>query len=280
LYLLDTNDPANDPVVRLIGSELYGGGAQLRFRQELVLGLGGWRLLRELGLEPKVCHINEGHAAFAILERARLFMEDNSVDFATALAATRVGNVFTTHTPVEAGFDRFAPQLMESHLKFYAEHLLKIPFKELLALGRRDPHDDNEPFNMAYLAIRGSGAVNGVSRVHGKVSRGIFQDIFPRWPHVEVPVGHVTNGVHTPTWASAEAAALWNQGIAPEKHDITPVSISGSIPPDILAGISDQQLWDLRCKQRAKLIEYARRRLGAQRAIAGEAGICAAICRV
>lgn len=271
LYLLDTNDPANDPVIRLIGSELYGGGSQLRLRQELILGLGGWRLLRELGIEPKVCHINEGHAAFAVLERARSFMEDNSVDFATALAATRAGNVFTTHTPVEAGFDRFEPGLMESHLKSYAEKLLKIPFQDLLALGRKNAHDDHEPFNMAYLAIRGSGAVNGVSRVHGEVSRRIFQELFPRWPQLEVPVGHVTNGVHAPTWASAEAAALWNQGIASEKHDITPISISASIPPDILAGITDRQLWDLRGKQRTALIEYARKRLAAQRAVGGRA---------
>ncbi len=269
LYLLDTNDPANDPVVRLIGSELYGGGPQLRLRQEIILGIGGWRLLRELGMEPEVCHLNEGHAAFAILERARCFMQDNSVDFATALTATRAGNVFTTHTPVAAGFDRFSPQLMASHLKPYAEEFLRIPFNELLALGRKDPDNDDEPFNMAYLAIRGSGAVNGVSRVHGVVSRKIFQDLFPRWPQAEVPVGHVTNGVHVPTWASAEAVALWNEGFASRPNDVTPVSLSGSISPDILAGISDAQLWDLRCKQTAKLIAYTRTRYAAQRATIG-----------
>ncbi len=269
LYLLDTNDPANDPVVRLIGSELYGGGPQLRLRQEIILGIAGWRLLRQLGIEPRVCHLNEGHAAFAVLERARCFMEDNSLDFFTALTATRAGNVFTTHTPVAAGFDRFSPELMESHLKHYAEDLLQIPFKDFLALGRNNPDDDNEPFNMAYLAIRGSAAVNGVSRVHGEVSRRIFQDLFPRWPQAEVPVGHVTNGIHVPTWASAEAVALWNQGLELEANNITPVSVSGHIRRDALARIKDRELWELRYKQRSKLVLSARKRLAAQRAAIG-----------
>ena len=269
LYLLDTNDPANDPVVRLIGSELYGGGSQLRLRQEIILGIGGWRLLRELGIEPVVCHLNEGHAAFAVLERARCFMEDNSVDFFTALTAIRAGNVFTTHTPVAAGFDRFTPELIEPHLKQYAEDQLQIPFKELLALGRKNPQDDNEPFNMAYLAIRGSAAVNGVSRVHGEVSRRIFQELFPRWPQVEIPVGHVTNGIHVPTWVSAEAVALWNQGLELQKTNITPVSVSGSIREDALAHITDSQLWELRCKQRTKLVTSARKRLASQCAAIG-----------
>jgi len=269
LYLLDTNDPANGPVVRLVGSELYGGGPQLRLRQEVILGIGGWRLLRELGIEPMVCHLNEGHAAFAVVERARCFMEDNSTDFVTALVATRAGNVFTTHTPVDAGFDRFAPELMEWHLRFYSEELLHIPFREFLALGRKNPDDGNEPFNMAYLAMRGSAAVNGVSRIHGEVSRRIFQDLFPRWPEAEVPVGHVTNGIHVPTWASAEAVALWNQGLELGKQDIRPVSLSGCIREDALARLTDRQLWDLRHKQRTKLVAFARRRLAAQRAMIG-----------
>ena len=269
LYLLDTNDPANHPFVRLIGSELYGDGPQLRLRQELVLGMGGYRLLRQLGIEPTVCHLNEGHAAFAILERAYCFMQDTGHDFRVALEATRPGNIFTTHTPVDAGFDRFSPQLMESHLKFYAEEYLNVSFDELMALGRKNPNDRNEPFNMAYLALRGSAAANGVSRVHGTVSRRIFQDRFPRWPEAEVPIGHVTNGVHLPTWASAEASALWNEGLAQSTHDITPASISGHIEPDVLSGITDQQLWDFRCRQRAKLVEYARRQFAVQYANIG-----------
>src|SRR5881296_3109273 len=182
LYLLDSNDPANPPAVRGIASELYGGGPELRLRQELLLGIGGWRLLRDLGLGPEVCHLNEGHAAFAVLERARSFMEDTRHPFDVALAVTRAGNVFTTHTPVPAGFDRFSPALIERFVRQYAEERLGVSLHDLLALGRENPDNANEPFNMAYLAIRGSGAVNGVSRLHGQVSRRIFQSLFPRWP--------------------------------------------------------------------------------------------------
>jgi len=171
LYLLDTNDPANPPAYRGITTELYGGGPELRLKQELVLGIAGWRLLRALGLQPEVCHLNEGHAAFAVLERARSYMEDSGQTFDVALAITRAGNLFTTHTPVEAGFDRFAPSLIECYLRKYAEERLLISFDELLALGRRNRHDSSEPFNMAYLAIRGSGGVNGVSKLHRQVSR-------------------------------------------------------------------------------------------------------------
>jgi starch phosphorylase len=190
LYLLDSNDPANPPALRAITSELYGGGGELRLQQELILGMGGWRLLRALGAEPEVCHLNEGHAAFAVLERARSFMEDSGRPFDVALAVTRTGNLFTTHTPVAAGFDRFAPALIEQYLGRYAEQDLDIGVHELLALGRKTPADGDEPFNMAYLAIRGSEAINGVSRLHGAVSRRLFAGLFPRWPEAEVPVGH------------------------------------------------------------------------------------------
>ena len=179
LYLLDTNDPANIPAYRGITTELYGGGPELRLKQEMVLGIGGWRLLRALGLRPEVCHLNEGHAAFAVLERARSYMADNMQPFDLALAITRAGNLFTTHTPVEAGFDRFDPGLMGWYFKKYAEDGLSLSIQDLLALGRRDRGDSSEPFNMAYLALRGSGAVNGVSRLHGQVSRQIFQSCSP-----------------------------------------------------------------------------------------------------
>ncbi len=202
LYLLDTNDPANLPVHRGITSELYGGGSELRLKQEMVLGIGGWRLLQALGLHPEVCHLNEGHAAFAVLERARSYMADNRQPFDLALAVTRAGNLFTTHTPVGAGFDRFDPGLMAWYLQKYAEEGLHISFADLLALGRQNRNDSSEPFNMAYLALRGSGGVNGVSRLHGQVSRKLFQVLFPRWPETEVPITHVTNGVHMPTWDS------------------------------------------------------------------------------
>lgn len=270
LYLLDTNDPANDPVVRLLGSELYGDGPQLRLRQEIILGIGGWRLLRELGINPAVCHLNEGHAAFAILERAHSFMQDTGCDFETALTATRAGNVFTTHTPVSAGFDRFSSALVEAHLRPYVEEFLQIGFDEFLSLGRCNPKDTSEPFNMAYLAMRGCGAVNGVSRVHGNVSRRIFLPLFPRWPETEVPVGHVTNGVHPPTWASAEASSLWNEASSPDKPSNRPGSISGAIDPGVVQSITDEQLWELRNKQRTKLIKYARQHLLAQHVAIGK----------
>ncbi|HET9463758.1 MAG TPA: alpha-glucan family phosphorylase, partial [Thiobacillus sp.] len=168
LFLLDSNDAANYPAHRGITSELYGGGPELRLKQELVLGIGGWRLLAALGIEPEVCHLNEGHAAFAVLERARGFMQETGQRFEVALAVTRAGNLFTTHTAIAAGFDRFAPSLIDTYLGGYAEQQLGMTRHELLALGRQNPNDAAEPFNMAYLAIRGSGAVNGVSSLHGK----------------------------------------------------------------------------------------------------------------
>ena len=211
LFLLDSNDAANFPAHRGITSELYGGGPELRLKQELLLGIGGWRLLAALGIQPEVCHLNEGHAAFAVLERARSFMQETGQPFDVALAVTRAGNLFTTHTAVAAGFDRFAPALIEQYLGGYAEQKLGIKLHDLLALGRQNPNDSSENFNMAYLAVRGSGAVNGVSRLHGKVSRHLFELLFPHWPEDEVPVGHVTNGVHMPTWDSAPADDLWTE---------------------------------------------------------------------
>ncbi|MHB8336098.1 MAG: alpha-glucan family phosphorylase, partial [Ignavibacteriaceae bacterium] len=217
LYLLDSNDAANFPAHRGITSELYGGGPELRLKQELVLGIGGWRLLRTLGIHPEVCHLNEGHAAFAVLERARNFMEDTGQSFETALAVTRAGNLFTTHTPVAAGFDRFAPALIKQYLGWYAHERLGISIHDLLALGRQNSNDSSEYFNMAYLAIRGSGAVNGVSRLHGKVSRHLFEPLFPCWPADEVPVTYVTNGVHMPTWDSAAADQLWTEACGKDR---------------------------------------------------------------
>ncbi len=139
LYLLDSNDAANFPAHRGITSELYGGGPELRLKQELVLGIGGWRLLNELGIQPQVCHLNEGHAAFLVLERARSFMKETGQSFEIALAATRAGNLFTTHTAVAAGFDRFSPTLIEQYLGEYAQKKLGISLQDLLALGRQNP---------------------------------------------------------------------------------------------------------------------------------------------
>ena len=264
LYLLDSNDAANFPAHRGITSELYGGGPELRLKQELLLGIGGWRLLGALGIQPEVCHLNEGHAAFAVLERARGFMHETAQPFAVALAVTRAGNLFTTHTAVAAGFDRFAPALIEQYLGGYAEQKLGIPLRDLLALGRRDPNDTAEPFNMAYLAVRGSGAVNGVSRLHEKVSQHLFQPLFPRWPEVDVPVVHVTNGVHMPTWDSAAADALWTKACGKDRWRGTTRDLAQSI-----RRVSDARLWQFRTAASRAFVAYARRRLSRQLAASG-----------
>jgi glycogen phosphorylase len=264
LYLLDSNDAANFPIFRGITSELYGGGPELRLNQELLLGIGGWRLLGALGLRPEVCHLNEGHAAFAVLERASSFMQETAQPFEVALAVTRAGNLFTTHTAVAAGFDRFAPALIEQYLGGYAEQKLGITLHDLLALGRQNPNDSSESFNMAYLAIRGSGAVNGVSRLHGKVSRHLFEPLFPHWPKDEIPVGHVTNGVHMPTWDSPPADDLWTQACGKDRW----LGTMDPLEHDIRC-VADASLWQFRTAGRKSLVEYARERLSRQLAVSG-----------
>ena len=263
LYLLDSNDAANFPAHRGITSELYGGGPDLRLKQELILGIGGWRLLQALGIHPQVCHLNEGHAAFSILERARHFMEETGLPFEAALSVTRAGNLFTTHTAVPAGFDRFEPALIELYLGGYA-HRLGLAIHDLLALGRLNPNDTSEPFNMAYLALRGSGAVNGVSELHGQVSRRIFSPLFPHWPEAEVPVGHVTNGVHVPSWDSAGSDELWTEACGKDRW----LGPKETLEQDIRR-VPDARLWQLRTSSRQSLIEYARTRLARELAVGG-----------
>ena len=264
LYLLDSNDAANYPAHRGITSELYGGGPELRLKQEILLGIGGWQLLGALGIQPDVCHLNEGHAAFAVLERARSFMQATGQPFEVALAVTRAGNLFTTHTAVAAGFDRFPPALIEQYLGNYAEQILGITRRDLLALGRQNPNDTSELFNMAYLAIRGSGAVNGVSSLHGEVSRHIFLPLFPHWPEDEIPVGHVTNGVHMPSWDSAQADDLWTEACGKDRW----LGSTENLEQDIRR-ISDARLWQFRTDAGKSLVEYARERLSRQLAASG-----------
>ncbi|WP_347986461.1 alpha-glucan family phosphorylase [Methylomonas sp. AM2-LC] len=264
LYLLDSNDAANFPEHRGITSELYGGDIELRLKQELLLGIGGWRLLAALGIKPDVCHLNEGHAAFAVLERAYCYMQQTGHAFAVALAATRAGNLFTTHTAVAAGFDRFEPALIAQYLAGYAEHKLGISLHQLLALGRQNPDDESEPFNMAYLAIRGSGAVNAVSQLHGKVSRHLFNNLFPHWPPEEVPVGYVTNGVHMPTWDSVAADELWTEACGKERWLGTTVNLEQDIRK-----LSDQRLWEFRIAASESFVSLVRKQLSRQRALAG-----------
>ena len=264
LYLLDSNDAANFPAHRGITSELYGGGPELRLKQEMVLGIGGWRLLVALGIEPDVCHLNEGHAALAILERARRFMEVNAQPFEVALAATRAGNLFTTHTAVAAGFDRFEPGLIECYLGHYAQSKLGISLRDLLALGRQNPDDASEPFNMASLAIRGSGAVNGVSRLHGKVARHLFEPLFPHWPANDIPIGHITNGVHMPTWDSAAADEFWTKVCGKDRW----LGMTDDLERRI-HGVSDAELWKFRMAAGQPLMDYTRQHLASDYAAAG-----------
>jgi starch phosphorylase len=254
LYLLDANDFANTAAHRGITSELYGGDPEMRLKQEIVLGIGGWRLLRELGLHPEVCHLNEGHAAFAVLERARCYMEDHRVPFEVAFTIVRAGNMFTTHTAVPAGFDRFAPELVRKYLARYAKDELTIPMERLLAFGRQNGGNASEPFNMAYLALRGSAQVNGVSKLHGEVSRHIFQPLFPSWPQAEVPIGSVTNGIHVPTWDSAGSDALWTKACGADRWRYDrPIS-------DDVRRLSNTDLWQMRTEARREMLVQVRDR--------------------
>ena len=263
LYLLDSNDPVNSPADRGITAELYAGGREVRLQQEIILGIGGWRLLRLLGIDAQICHLNEGHAALAVIERARSFMDDHQQPFNVALTATRAGNVFTTHTPVDAGFDRFSPSVVRQYLEDYTQRL-GIGLDGFLALGRQDSANTGEPLNMAYLAMRGSGIINGVSRLHGAVSRRIFQPMFPRWPQWEIPVTHVTNGVHMPTWDSAIADKLWSESCGKERW----LGTMNTIEADI-KGVPDKTLWTFRNEGRLQLIRYVRERFVRQLGIAG-----------
>ena len=258
LYLLDSNDPFNAPADRGLTSTLYGGSSEVRLLQEIILGVAGWQLLEELDLGIEVCHLNEGHAAFVVIERARHYMERHHVTFREALWATRAGNIFTTHTAVPAGFDVIPADEIHKYRPYFDEYVRSLgsSWPELLALGRRDPDDDHEPFNMAWLAMRGCSWVNGVSQLHGVVSRRLFAGLFPRWPEQEVPVGHVTNGVHVPSWDSPWTDALWTRAAGKERWRGDVSALTANI-----LELPDDELWDLLTRERADLVRYARERL-------------------
>jgi starch phosphorylase len=261
LYLLDSNDPLNRPVDRGITAKLYGGGSETRLMQEIVLGVAGWRVVQALHPNVEICHINEGHAAFAVVERARHLSTNSNLNFWEAFWATRAGNVFTTHTPVAAGFDRFPASLLRKYLPYVDGELVArgVTLDDILGLGRIEPDNSNEEFNMAYLAQRGSALCLGVSRLHGEFSRRIFQPLFPRWPNCEVPVGHVTNGVHIPTWDSPEADRLWSDACGKERWRGVPDHLRSNI-----ASVSDEALWGMRGTERQRLVGFARNHLGVQ----------------
>ena len=259
LYLLDTNLPENPPDLQDITDQLYGGDTENRIRQEIVLGIGGLRALRALGLDPAVCHMNEGHSAFLALERVRVLMREQGLTFREGLEAARSGSVFTTHTPVPAGFDVFRPELMDRYFTAYLREL-GIPRAELLALGRPPGAGDGAGFNMAALALRTSEFANGVSELHGEVSRRLLGEYFPGLPEHEVPVGHVTNGAHTRSCVSREMAGLFDRYLGP----------GWTRRPgqeEVWAGVDaipDEELWATHERRRERLVAFARRRLARQ----------------
>ncbi len=251
LYLLDSNDFANYPAYRGITSELYGGDLEMRLRQELILGIGGMGLLELLEIRPDVCHLNEGHAAFAVLERIRICMKEQNLSFEEALFATRAGNLFTTHTAVATGFDRYPCDLVQKYLAPFASRL-GVDVSQILDLGR----EEGSCFNMAHLAIRASGSVNAVSKLHGHVSQRLFAPLFPRFPIDEIPIAYVTNGVHTPSWIGASAGALWEK-----EFKVSHFSTSTFPLDEKACRASDAQIWQMRNESRSQMIEYAREHL-------------------
>ena len=261
LYLLDSNDPLNAPADRGITGHLYGTDKEERFLQEVALGVGGWRMLRMLGIDADVLHLNEGHPAFAILERVRNVMESAHLPFDTALWATRAGNVFTTHTALETAFDSYDATFVERHRAMLEPYVarLGLTFAQLMALGRRDPNDLSEPFTLSYLALRCCIATNAVSASHVEVSRRLFRNLFPRWPEAEVPVRQVTNGVHVPTWDSQSFDTLWEQRCGKDRwlHPIDGLS-------NAIGNATDQELWHARTASREGLAQFVRQRMTRQ----------------
>ncbi|KEF32427.1 Glycogen phosphorylase [Marinobacter nitratireducens] len=262
LLLLDSNDPRNEPGDRGITSELYGGTPEKRLQQEIVLGIGGWRLLSQLGLAPDICHINEGHSAFAFLERAVSWALTHDTDFDTARVANRASNLFTTHTSVEAGFDQFPNDLIRLYLEpWMAES--HVSMKQLMKLGSSSGgHSqrvgDEGTFNMAYLGLNLCGRLNGVSAIHSEVTQAVLQPYFPRWPKSEIPAEYVTNGVHTPSWDSREADTVWTRACGKDRWRRP---MESSCPMEC---ISDEELWGMRQKQRSHLVSYLRSKLQSQ----------------
>ncbi len=256
LYLLDSNVLENAPNDQGITDTLYGGDEEMRLRQEMILGIGGMRALRAVGIRPTVCHMNEGHAGFLTLERIRHVMAEHQCDFRTARQIVAASNVFTTHTPVPAGFDIFHPELLEKYMTRFVEET-GISFADFLKLGRMDPENEAEAFNMALLAMKNANYVNGVAQLHATVTRAMFAANWPEFPEDEVPIEGITNGIHTMTWTSRRFADLFDEYLGPLWR-------SEPQNPDAWAAIDsvpDDELWAAIESQRADLIRFIRKRL-------------------
>ena len=259
LYLLDTNIEANPASLRQITASLYGGDRENRIRQEILLGIGGIRALDALGITPAVTHMNEGHSAFLGIERIRSLVKGSKLSFAEALQAVWATSVFTTHTPVPAGNERFAPELVEKYFRSTAQEL-GLSWKDFLALGRERADDDAEEFCLTVLALRLSARANGVSRLHGEVSRGMWRRLWPGLPLDEVPIGHVTNGVHPRTWIAHDLVDLLDRYLGPGFHD-EPTNLAIW---DRLDRVSDEELWRTHERRRERLVAFVRARLREQ----------------
>ena len=257
VYLLDCNLPQNEQHFRDLTLRVYGGDSTTRIMQELLLGVGGVRLLRRLGIQPSVFHINEGHVAFLTLELIREKIA-RGLSFAGALAATRAECHFTTHTPVEAGHDRFTPELMSYAFHKLLPQIAPSP-KEFLALGRVHPEDDRETFCMTVLALKVSRTANAVSELHGRVSRKMWHTLYPDRIEDEVPIGHITNGIHLLGWMKGPVRSFWKRKLGPQwARDIHSHAFwEKMLDPEF---VSDEELWALRYMLRRALIEFIRRR--------------------
>ncbi|TML63045.1 MAG: glycosyltransferase family 1 protein, partial [Actinobacteria bacterium] len=262
LYLLDTGVETNDAEGRYVTDRLYGGDVEHRLRQEIVLGIGGARVLEALGEDVQVFHSNEGHAGFLGLERIRRAMADDVLSFAEAIEAVRAGTVFTTHTPVSAGIDRFPRELMERYFKGWSDEC-QVPFDDLMSLGHEPGEPPDAPFNMAVMGLRLAGRSNGVSRLHGATSRRMFASLWPDLPVEDVPIGHVTNGVHAHTWVAPEMVDLLGRYVLPEWQEAGADRWAG------LDDAADDELWRVRETGRERLVTLVRARLRAARLTRG-----------
>ncbi len=263
VYLLDTDIPENSAEDRLITAELYGGDLEMRMRQEIMLGIGGVKALTALGIQPDVFHMNEGHSAFLALERIRLNVLEKKLDFYSALQVVAAANVFTTHTPVPAGQDSFSREMMQKYFGSFAKEL-NIPFDDLFSFGQTRV-DPNDPFSMTILALRVSRHANGVSKLHGEVTRSLWKHVWSGVPVHEVPITSITNGVHTKTWMAPEFAALYRKHLGDwEEHLTEPEFWRGVID------IHDAQLWETHQKLKRRLIDFVRDRERQRRERMGE----------
>ncbi|HOM76502.1 MAG TPA: alpha-glucan family phosphorylase [Anaerohalosphaeraceae bacterium] len=259
LYLLDTNLTVNSFHDRTITQTLYGGDSEMRICQEIVLGIGGLKALFALGLEPTVCHMNEGHAAFMALERVRKLRSRYNMTFEEALEAARASNVFTVHTPVAAGNDEFPVEMIDKYFSHYYG-TLGINREQFLALGRVHPNDSHESFKMPVLALRTSTYRNGVSQLHGEVSRKIWSGLWPELPVSEIPITSITNGIHAKTWLSPELNSLYERYLGSRWAD---EAVDKSIWHN-LDQVPDEELWRIHQRGKERLVAFARTRLKRQ----------------